>query len=367
MTRTTSSLSCLCLGCGLFACAAAFHSPSLTHRGGLSSFAHRGLPSPTPRPPVRHRFARQSSARSVFVPSASLVDANALCYTAWEWCSNLGAPAALVGGAALASYYEMTSRGALEPRTSDARGARLAKKIVTLLLLSSFAFSISNIFVTTVTGTVLMANADLGALSVPNTVLSQSSIGVLHKKYEFEVDRSPSAHARVDRTLTHSHSHTIVVTHSEATAAHAAGERRPTTTTPSRARDGRRRALQFLLARISFLQGLLNWIAGLAIELAIPKPSESRVTRKLSQAAAAGLSTMLLLMLSFYNDHDVFHSDYGGMLRRFAELSIARFVRFPPGILPALALVPLCATVVLLVSAFRTPPDDDGGGAVAAA
>lgn len=203
----------------------------------------------------------------------------------------------------------MTSRGALEPRTSDARGARLAKKIVTLLLLSSFAFSISNIFVTTVTGTVLMANADLGALSVPNTVLSQSSIGVLHKEYEFE----------------------------------------------------------FLLARISFLQGLLNWIAGLAIELAIPKPSESRVTRKLSQAAAAGLSTMLLLMLSFYNDHDVFHADYGGMLRRFAELSIARFVRFPPGILPALALVPLCATVVLLVSAFHTPPDDDGGGAVAAA
>jgi hypothetical protein len=72
--------------------------------------------------------------------------------------ANLGAPAALVGGAALASFFELRDR--LAPLEQDGRRIRFAKNTVVLLLLSSFACEIACVFVTTIAGDQLMSNAD---------------------------------------------------------------------------------------------------------------------------------------------------------------------------------------------------------------
>ena len=68
---------------------------------------------------------------------------------------NLGAPAALVGGAALASVYELKSD--LAPDRKDKSWVSVTKKATLVLMLSAFALEISCVFLTTVTGTVSCA------------------------------------------------------------------------------------------------------------------------------------------------------------------------------------------------------------------
>jgi hypothetical protein len=62
------------------------------------------------------------------------------CQAAWEWMSTLGSPATLVGGAALASFFEL--RDQLAPSEEDGRLIRSGKSLVLLLLLGSFACEI---------------------------------------------------------------------------------------------------------------------------------------------------------------------------------------------------------------------------------
>jgi len=62
------------------------------------------------------------------------------CHAAWEWMSTLGSPATLVGGAALASFFEL--RDQLAPTADDKTAIRFGKNIVLLLLLGSFACEI---------------------------------------------------------------------------------------------------------------------------------------------------------------------------------------------------------------------------------
>ena len=62
------------------------------------------------------------------------------CHAAWEWMSTLGSPATLVGGAALASFFEL--RDQLAPSAHDSRSIRVGKNVVLLLLMSSFACEI---------------------------------------------------------------------------------------------------------------------------------------------------------------------------------------------------------------------------------
>jgi len=73
-----------------------------------------------------------------------------LAAEAFDWCSNLGAPAALVAGAVLATLS--STRNELTPRETDAPGVQWRKKICRFLLLSAFALEVFCIFVTTVTG-----------------------------------------------------------------------------------------------------------------------------------------------------------------------------------------------------------------------
>jgi hypothetical protein len=78
--------------------------------------------------------------------------------TAFDWCANLGAPAALVGGAVLVTLSE--TREGMAPKRRDSRRTRLVKQVQRFLLVSAFALEIISIFATTVTGTMLLAQGD---------------------------------------------------------------------------------------------------------------------------------------------------------------------------------------------------------------
>lgn len=67
---------------------------------------------------------------------------------AYSWCCNLGAPAALVAGAVIATLYENMKKGDLEVIESDQPMVQFGKKITRLLLLSAFALELFCIFVT---------------------------------------------------------------------------------------------------------------------------------------------------------------------------------------------------------------------------
>lgn len=96
---------------------------------------------------------------------------------AYEWMANLGAPSALVAGAALASLYELHSD--MIPDEKDKPWVLVAKKAGNLLFLSAFAFEIACVFVTTVTGTLLLGKG------VANPVAS-SAMFMLDRELEFE-------------------------------------------------------------------------------------------------------------------------------------------------------------------------------------
>jgi len=87
------------------------------------------LPTASPPPPL---FRQPSGTRL----DATVLDAigalrggvsdDVLAAEAFEWCSNLGAPAALVAGAVLATLS--STRNELTPRETDAAGVQFRKK-----------------------------------------------------------------------------------------------------------------------------------------------------------------------------------------------------------------------------------------------
>ena len=73
-----------------------------------------------------------------------------------EWTANIGAPAALVAGAVLVTLSETREDSA--PRKNDTPFIRRAKLALRMLLLSSFALEVISIFVSTMTGSVLLGH-----------------------------------------------------------------------------------------------------------------------------------------------------------------------------------------------------------------
>jgi hypothetical protein len=170
-----------------------------------------------------HRLGRSVGSKSALgYGELRGVDAQ-LLFDTWEWTAGLGAPAALVAGAVLATMYE--SREEMSPRKSDTRWIRIAKKACRFLLLSSFGLEVVSIFVTTVTGTMLLAHGDAATLGNMNF---NSPLGFLRANWEFE----------------------------------------------------------YLTARIAFLLGLFTWLASVALELVIPKRREGVAARRMNQFTA---------------------------------------------------------------------------------
>jgi hypothetical protein len=100
-----------------------------------------------------------------------------MAFNAWEWTANIGAPAALVAGAVLVTLSE--TREASAPRSKDLWWVRKAKMTMRCLLLSSFALEVISIFVSTMTGSVLLGH---GPAKKP--VGYSSALQLLHHHHE---------------------------------------------------------------------------------------------------------------------------------------------------------------------------------------
>ena len=205
----------------------------------------------------------------------------------FEWTSNLGSPAALVAGAVIATLYENIRSGDLALVETDSPMTRLGKKITHTLLVSAFVMEIICIFVSTVTGTVLMTRPldimdDITPITPKTTPLS-----FLRGNFEFE----------------------------------------------------------YLTARITFLQGLFNWMIAIALTHAIPSTGENAETRRMNRFISSTLLTTVVLMLSFCNKHLTFHTNYFFLLKRWCIVSWTNyFGQWPPR-----PLVPVLLPLVVLV------------------
>lgn len=205
-----------------------------------------------------------------------LMDEEEIIGAAYDWCTNLGNPAALVAGAVIATIYETMNSGALDLQKSDSPRVKTMKKVTRLLLLSAFALEVFSIFVTTVTGTMLLSkNYDIPEAK------HYSAISFLRENFEFE----------------------------------------------------------YLTARLTFLQGLLNWLAAIGLNHAIPQ-GETGATRKINKLVAYSLSCTGILMLSFWNTHLTHYRNYGAMVLRWCVVTWTKFIwKWPPQPL-SVALVP---------------------------
>lgn len=219
---------------------------------------------------------------------SAVVDFAGMIEGSYDWCVNLGAPSALVAGAVVATLYENMHRGDLEVLPGqDSRLMRLGKQMTRLLLLSAFALEAVSIFVTTVTGTMLLSRtAEQMTLLHHDDI--QTPLEFLRKNFEFE----------------------------------------------------------YLTARISFLQGLLNWLAAIGLEHCLPSPGDSLHTISMNRFIACSMMTLIVLMLSFYNHHMTFYHNYLHMLGCWLSVLLSRFHgNWPPSPL-SLLLWPITAASI---------------------
>ena len=237
----------------------------------------------------------QASTTSLNYGEMRGVDAQ-LGFDTWEWCSNLGAPAALVAGAVLATMAD--SRQDLAPKRSDRKLLRLAKKATRFLLLTSFGLEIVSIFVTTVTGTMILSHGDvIGTLANFNF---NSPLGFMMNNWEFE----------------------------------------------------------YLTSRICFLQGLFHWLASVALEQLIPKEGEGLAARRMNKFTFSALMTVMVFMLSFLNRHIKFYANYFIMWKRLVALVNESFF-WPLQPLTVVMVPMMIGTLYYAYQAFKTPSEEE--------
>ena len=115
-----------------------------------------------------------------------------------------------------------------------------------------------------------------------------------------------------------------------------------------------------LTTQICFLQGLLNWLAAVAVELVLPKDKETKSARRMNKCLAGWLASMMIWMLAFYNHHLSFYSSYGSCVRRFLVLFLKRYVFQQPMRPMSFLYIPaFFYSCWLTVKAFRSPPEQD--------
>lgn len=239
---------------------------------------------------------RKTELRALRAPVAfaALRSSAELRFDAYEWCANYQAPAALVAGAVIASFYDMEKDDKMSLHKEDARWARVAKNGVKILLMSAFALEMLAVFVSTVTGTMLLSASG----TVPATVTTP--MGLLRTTFEFE----------------------------------------------------------YLACRICFLQGLVNWLSAIALQHAIPKVSDSASARRMNQFVSASLISLVLMMMSVYNANSEFNNYLQMLLRFVAIVATKFYGGWPPRLAPVLTVPALVVATALGVRALFAPPDD---------
>jgi len=224
-----------------------------------------------------------------------LYDNTSTAFEAWEWTNGMGAPAALVAAAVLVSLSE--TRLATSPRRNDKQWIRFTKQSMRFLLMSSFALELTSIFVANLTGALLLGHGPV--TSAKKIVGYASPLQLLHHHHEFE----------------------------------------------------------YLVTQISFLQGLIHWLGAVACDLILPIPTETKSAKLMNKCLASWLVTMVFFIMSFYNDHINFYSDYVSMVRRLISLLLVRKARFRPTKL--LSMPSLLVSIILTWRAFTSPPEED--------
>ena len=106
--------------------------------------------------------------------------------------------------------------------------------------MSSFALEVVSIFVSTVTGTVLLSHGEQVAKKAIGYV---APLELLHHHHEFE----------------------------------------------------------YLTIQIGFLQGLFNWLVAVALEQIIPKENETKSAQRMNKCMAACIVTLCIWIQGFYN------------------------------------------------------------------
>lgn len=201
-------------------------------------------------PVVRHRVNRPSTngdhlrkveripRRPTSLPyikgvelSDLVYDSTSTAFDAWEWTANLGAPAALVAGAVLVTLGE--TREKFGPRRGDKKWVRIAKQVTRFLLLSSFALEVISIFVSTMSGSVLLSHPEV--VDPKKAIGYGSPLALLHHHHEFE----------------------------------------------------------YLTIELGFLQGLIHWLGAAALEVLIPQDNETYSARRMNRFMASCLVTLI--------------------------------------------------------------------------
>lgn len=226
-----------------------------------------------------------------------LYDSTETAFNAWGWTSNLGAPSALVGGAVLVSLSE--TRDKMTPKQFEKDWIRTLKLIYRFLLLSSFALEVVCIFVSTITGSVLLGH---GARTSAKSMIGYTTpLGLLNHHHEFE----------------------------------------------------------YLTIQISFLQGLIHWLVAVAIDLLIPQNNEKTSSRRMNLFLSSSLGTLISWILAFYNNNLTFYTDYFQMLGIFTSLFLKRYITWPIRPMSIFYIPGFCVSLVLGWRAFNCPPELD--------
>ncbi len=196
-------------------------------------------------------------------------DLGGMLKDAWEWNANLGAPAALVAGAVIATFSD--KKEDLTAKEDDERWVKRVKRLCNFFLLSSFVLEVICIFVTTVTGTMLLTHGD-GIVVKALDSSRKSPLGLMNHHFEFE----------------------------------------------------------YLTSRVTFIQGLFHWLLAVLCETIIPTESETKSASYINQFLASLMATLMVFMAGFYNAHMSFYKDYGAMLSRYAGVVFRRYFWYWP-------------------------------------
>ncbi|CAB9514563.1 expressed unknown protein [Seminavis robusta] len=292
--RTLSSITLLALALSLAVSIGTAKEPRSLHVPRSASLH---------KTPKHSRFhpATSSSITAVSVPRGG--GADQFVDQAYDWATNLGAPAALVAGAVIATLYENMSSGSLDVmEKTDPAWVKVAKKATRLLLLSAFILQIVCIFCTTILGTHLLSHEPVSATK------AATAMQYLREQFEFE----------------------------------------------------------YLTSRIAFLQGLVFWLSAIALEHAIPHfTDESPARRNVDILIASSLATLIIAMMSFYNGHMNFYDNYYEMLVRFGQVTWTRYcAQWPPRVMTVLALPTLATSIVYFFKVFLDLNGGKGGPAL---
>ena len=110
-----------------------------------------------------------------------IYDSTATAKDAFDWAANMGAPSALVAGAVLVTVSELRAKG-IRLKKKDSKTIRCLKQSMRFLLLTAFALEVVAIFVSTMTGSILLGH---GEQTIAKKVIGYGSpLQLLHHHHE---------------------------------------------------------------------------------------------------------------------------------------------------------------------------------------